>query len=391
MFAARTAAWSRPPNRLARALESRRGQGLPVLDLTESNPTHCGLGPPGEAVLAALAGPASLRYDPDPRGMPSARAAVACDYARRGAAVDPDRLVLTASTSEAYGFLFRLLADPGSRVLVPAPSYPLFDLLAQIHDVALEPYQLLPGADFAVDLDGLSRAAARGAAVLLVVSPGNPAGVFLKAAEADAILSLAASHGIPVVCDEVFGQYGYGAGHGLAPTMAGRPEALTFTLDGLSKKLALPQLKLAWIAVGGPPQHAAEAMRRLEIIGDTYLSAGTPVQAALSSLLDLGDGVRHRILERVTANRAALQRGLSGHPGARLLPAEGGWSAVIRAPRSRPEEEWALALLGEDGVLVHPGWFFDFPEDGYLVASLLPEPALFGQALERLLARLARG
>jgi alanine-synthesizing transaminase len=391
-FAARTDGWSRTPNRLTQALERRRGAGLEVIDLTESNPTRCGLAYPGEAILRALALPASLAYAPEPLGTAGARQAVSADYAARGIDVPAGRLVLTASTSEAYGFLMKLLAEPGSAMLCPAPSYPLFDLLARIHDVRLVPYPLMPDSGFGIDLEALESLAREGAAALLVVSPGNPTGTCLTRVEASALRDMSIRHGLPIVCDEVFGDYAWRPSPGRQPSLAGTEDALVFVLNGLSKMLALPQMKLAWIAVSGSPATVEEAMHRLEIIADTFLSVGTPVQAALPSLLALRAGIQKEVLERVAGNRRTLEEMAAAHPACRCLPAEGGWSSVLQVPRTRSDEQWALELLEQDGVLVHPGYFFDFPGEGHLVLSLLPpaEPE-FSTGVGRLLQRVTRG
>ncbi|MGH9869157.1 MAG: pyridoxal phosphate-dependent aminotransferase [Candidatus Polarisedimenticolia bacterium] len=388
-FAARTDGWSATPNPLTRALERRRAAGREVLDLTESNPTRCGFAYPSEEILEALSGSSALRYEPDPLGMPAARAAIADDYAARGTSVLPDRLLLTASTSEAYGFLFKLLADPGGRVLVPSPSYPLFELLAQTHDVVLRHYPLLSGRRFAIDREALEVAVGDGAAALLVVNPGNPTGTFLSRDDAEALLGLCARAGIPLICDEVFGDYGWAGDPAQPGTLAGpRDEGLVFVLNGLSKMLALPQLKLGWIAAGGAAAEVAEAMRRLEIIADTFLSVATPVQAGLRRLLSLRPAVQAMVLERVSSNRRWLEAAVPAHSSCRLLPAEGGWASILQVPRTRPDDGWALELLEEDGVLVHPGYFFDFHDDGHLVLSLLPPPSVFQDGVTRLLARV---
>jgi alanine-synthesizing transaminase len=388
-FAARTEGWSRVPNALTQALERRRAAGLPVLDLTESNPTRCALQYPREEILAALARPEALAYAPDPLGMPAARDAIAADYASRGVAVDPGRLVLTAGTSEGYGFLFKLLADEGGTVLSPAPSYPLFDLLARLHDVRLVPYPLRADRGFAVDLEAVEELASRGAAALLVVSPGNPTGMRLTRQEAGSLGAIGARHRVPIVCDEVFGDFVWRDDPSRQPTLAGSSRTLTFVLNGLSKMLALPQLKLAWIAVGGPQGEAAEAMHRLEIMADTFLSVGTPVQAALPSLLALRPRLRDEVLRRVKGNRRLLEDRAAAVPSCRCLPAEAGWGSVLQVPRTRSDEQWALDLLERDGVLVHPGYFFDFAEEGHLVLSLLPPEETFARGVDRLLGRVS--
>lgn len=380
--------WDLGPNRLTVALEARRRAGLPILDLTESNPTGCGLAGDGEAILRALSRPEALRYEPDPGGLPSARRAVSALYARKGVAVEIDRIVLTASTSEAYGHLFRLLCDPGDAVLVPAPCYPLFDLLGRINDVELIAYPLIEDEGFRIDVQALDEVTTSRTRAILVVNPGNPTGAFLRADDREALVERCASRGLALVSDEVFSSFPAGRVSDRVTTVAGEGRALTFALNGISKMLAMPQMKLGWIVASGPEQFLAEALGRLEMIADTYLSVNTPVQAALSDLLEMEPAINGRIRARLAANRRTLDSLLAPPHPARVLPSEGGWSAVIRVPSTRSDEAWALALLEEDGVLVHPGYFFDFPNEGRLVVSLLPEESVFVDAASRLAARL---
>jgi len=390
MFAGRTA-WNLSPNRLARLLEKRRASCLPTLDLTDSNPTRCGLRYPEAAILQALGLPGSLSYEPCPRGLPAAREAVAADYAARGAAISPDDLVLTASTSEAYGFLFRLLADPGDTVLVPAPCYPLFELLARIHDVTLRHYALSEEDGFSIDIDSLTRAAESGARALLIVSPGNPTGAFLKRPELDSIAELCSRRGIPIICDEVFGDYDLCSSGDRVSTTAGQHRTLTFTLNGLSKMLALPQIKLGWICVSGPDEARRESLRRLEVIADTYLSVATPVQVGLPDLLSLRPAIQREVMGRLRMNRNYLEDRAAPGGSITALPSEGGWCAVLSVPRTRTDEAWALEILDRAGVHVHPGYFFDFPGEGHLVVSLLPRPEDFAEGLDRLLRCVESG
>ena len=370
------------PNRISEAL---RRLGPPPFDLTVSNPTACGIEYPAE-LLAPLADPAGLHYRPDPRGLRSARAAVAAEYRRHGVAVDPDRLVLTASTSEAYAFLFKLLCEPGDAVLVPVPSYPLFEHLARVEGVAVRSYHLDPEAGWRLDPAELAAAGSDVRAVI-VVHPNNPTGSYVAPDDARALAELCALRSWALIADEVFLDYPFADAP--AASFAGTTEALTFSLGGLSKSVGLPQLKAAWIAVSGPPALAAAALERLEFIADTFLSVATPVQLALPALLAAGAGVRATVASRCRANLAALHAAVAACPAVTLLPADGGWSAVLRIPAVLAEEELVIALLEQDGIAVHPGFFFDFPRDGYLVVSLLPSPATFAAGVERLLRRLA--
>jgi hypothetical protein len=372
------------PNRLARARAARP----PRHDLTLSNPTRCGIRYPPD-LLAPLADPRGLVYRPEPRGLPAARRAVARELARHGAAVDPARVVLTASTSEAYTFLIKLLCAPGETVLVPTPSYPLFEQLARVEAVTALPYRLDPDAGWRLDLHEFAEAPETVRAVV-VVHPNNPTGSFVHPDDADALEALCARRGWALIADEVFLDYPLDGGPGAARTFAGRRHALTFTLGGLSKSVGLPQLKLAWIAASGPRRLVGPALERLDYVADTFLSVATPVQLALSQLLRRGGTVRRAILARCRGNLRTLRRLARRLPAVDVPPVGGGWSAVLRFPAVVGEEELALELLRRDRVTVHPGYFFDFPRDGVLILSLLPEPASFQAGVDRLVARLAR-
>ena len=372
------------PNRLA-AL--RAAGHTPEIDLTASNPTACGLEVPS-ALLAPLADPAGLEYRPDPRGLRRAREAVAAEYARFGAAVDPDRIILTASTSEAYAFLFKLLCEPRDAVLVPAPSYPLFEHLARLEAVDAPPYHLGREAGWRLDLDELAGADGRVRAVV-VVHPNNPTGSFVHPDDAADLAALAARRGWAVIADEVFLDYPLDGGPGSGRSFAAEAAALTFVLGGLSKSVALPQLKLGWIVVGGPTDLVAAARERLELVADTFLSVATPVQLAAPALLRDGAASRAAVLARCRVNLATLRAAAAGVGEVDVLPVGGGWSAVLRIPSVVGEEDLAVELLVQDRVAVHPGYFFDFPADGYLVVSLLPEPGAFAAGIDRVLRRLA--
>ena len=363
-------------NRLSRALGDRRAAGAEVLDLTESNPTRVGIAYPEAALAEAMWDARSLRYEPAPAGLDAARAAVAAS-----AGVDPARVVLTASTSDAYGMLFKLLCDPGERVLVPRPSYPLFDYLATLEGVAPVPYELCYDGSWHIDLASV-RAAAAGARAIVLVSPNNPTGSYVSEEERRALAAL----GLPLISDEVFADYPLGAARGAC--VAAHDDVLAFSLSGLSKAAGLPQLKLGWIVCAGPPSERAEALARLELIADTYLGVATPVQHALPRLLALAPGIRAAIGARTRENRERLRAALGPESPLTLLHAEAGWYAVLRVPATRSEEDWALALLA-DGVLVHPGYFFDFTAGAHLIVSCLPEPAVFRAGIERLVARVA--
>jgi alanine-synthesizing transaminase len=367
VFSRRTA-WSVVPNRIAVALGERLRSGKPLLDLTETNPTRVGLPMPEREIREALADARALRYEPTALGHPTARAAVS---AYHGGAIPPEQVVLTASTSEAYAMLFKLLGDPGDRILVPVPSYPLFEYLAGLENVETVPYpcHYVDGGWF-VDLAALDARLDDRTRAILVVSPNNPTGAMLRRDEADRILALCRNRGLALVADEVFADHVFTDAPSRVPTLAGRDEALVFVLGGLSKTCLLPQLKAAWIAASGPSDLLAEALTRLEVVADTYLSVNTPVQLALPRLLALRDIIRPPLMARLAANRATLERTLQGS-AATPLPSDGGWSAVLRVPRYPGEEERVLRLLERHGLRVHPGFFFDFPAEDFLVVSLL--------------------
>ena len=379
MFSARTR-WNLTANRLAHLLADKRAQGRPLLDLTENNPTRAGLQAPPD-LLGVLADPAALVYDPDPRGLAPARAAVAADFARRGARVAPERILLAASTSEAYAFLFKLLCDAGDEVLVPRPSYPLFDYLAGLEGAVTRPYPLVFDGEWRTDLAALEAGITPRTRAIVVVSPNNPTGSYVKPDEAGALHAIAARASLALIADEVFADFALVSGAGGAGLAEGG-EALSFSLGGLSKSCGLPQLKLAWIALGGPAALRDEALTRLDMIADTYLSVGTPVQRAAPALLARAPELRAPIAARLAANLAVLRGHVAGS-AATLLPVEGGWSAVLRIPATLGEEERVLSLLEREDVLVHPGYFFDFPHEAFLVLSLLPRTADFEEAVSR--------
>jgi aspartate/methionine/tyrosine aminotransferase len=384
-FSSRTA-FARALNPLAEALAERRARGLPLLDLTESNPTRVGLPAPAPALLAA---PSTFNYAPEPLGLPSAREAVAGWMALRGTPVSPEHLLLSASTSEAYAWLFKLLCEPGDNVLVPAPSYPLFEYLTRLEGVEARPYRLPRAHGFGLDADEVAAARDARSRAVLVVNPGNPTGHYLHEGELEALARVCAEGELALLSDEVFSDYAWDAEPGRVPSVAGRAlPCLTFALSGLSKVAGLPGLKLGWTHVGGPAPLRDEALARLELVADTYLSVGTPVQLALPELLAHAPRFQEALLTRVRDNRRAL---LAARPAGAtwdVVPAHGGWSAVLRIPLEPGEEATCLRLL-EAGVLVQPGYFYDFAGGAFLVLSLLPPPAVFGEALGPLVETLA--
>jgi alanine-synthesizing transaminase len=380
--------WDARPNRLSQTLEQKRRRGAVILDLTESNPTHAGFTYPAQEILAALADPRSLRYDPVPAGLPAARAAVAQWYSARGLEVEPPRCVLTASTSEAYSYLFKLLADPADDVLVPRPSYPLFDYLAALESVRVTPYPLVYDRGWTIDCEMLQRAFGARTRAVIVVNPNNPTGSFLKKSELERVVALCAARGAAIISDEVFADFAFGPDPQRVASLTGVQDAVTFCLSGLSKIAALPQMKLGWIVAGGPERERTAALERLELIADTFLSVGTPVQHAAARLLGAAGELQQQIRARTAANLAHLRAAVAGS-GCEALQVEGGWYATLRVPRTRSEEEWCLELLVDDDVLVQPGFFYDFEAEAFLILSLLTEPPVFAEGVRRLAARAA--
>jgi aspartate/methionine/tyrosine aminotransferase len=373
------------PNPLTLAVRRARSAGRRLLDLTSANPTHAGFSYPA-GLLDGLATPASLRYDPEPLGLRAAREAVAADYARRGVSIDPERIVLTASTSEAYGWLFKLLCKPdGDTVLIPTPSYPLFDHLTRLEGVLAEPYCLEYHGRWLIDFESVDSSWTDEVRAMLVVSPNNPTGSEIGQDELTTIAGRCAYYGAALIIDEVFADYPLRPG---ASRRAEVPaECLAFRLGGLSKSAGLPQLKLGWIAVSGPDEKVGRVLQHLELIADTYLSVSTPVQVAAPSLIVGGADVRAQILGRVQRNYAALSEAAARYPAVEVLRADAGWSAVLRVPASVSEEALAIELLEQDDVLVHPGFFFDFPHEAFLVVSLLPAPDEFDDGVGRVIRR----
>lgn len=385
MFSRRTR-WDLRPNRLARLLRAKRTAGASVIDLTETNPTRVGL-PCPEGILGLLGRSEGGRYDPAPFGALGAREAVAADFRRRGVSVPWERIVLTASTSEAYGFLFKLLCDPGDEILVPRPGYPLFEFLGALDSVVLRGYPIDHDGSWHIDLDALRDAVSHRTRAIVVVSPGNPTGAYMTEAERDVLQTVAAEARTALICDEVFSDFALAGDHRPASLAQDGP-ALAFTLGGLSKSCGLPQLKLAWMAVSGPAEERREALERLEIVADTYLSVSTPVQVAAPEILARVEELQAPIRERTRLNLFALRARLDGSSPASLLEPQGGWSAVVRVPATISEEERVAALLEKRNVQVHPGYFFDFPHEAYLVLSLLSKPAVFEEGLDRVLGSL---
>ena len=376
------------PNRISRAVRERRQSGGEILDLTCSNPTLAGLAPYG-----GLPDPLPFPpvYRPEARGLRPARVAVAATYRQEGIDIDPDQVVLTASSSEAYSWLFKLLADPGDTVLVPSPSYPLLEYLAGMEKLLPQAYDLVYEKGWRIDLPALLTRLEEKPRALVLVNPNNPTGSYVKREEWDTIAAACREHRIPVISDEVFLPYTLDERQGRAGTLAAAGECLVFCLGGLSKEAGLPQMKLGWIVVSGPAALKEPAMARLDLVADTYLSVGTPVQEQAEVLLDHGRSRRRMIHARVRENYRTLRRIAADEPAVAVLDAEGGWSGIIRVPDLTGEEDQVLQLFQRDGVLVQPGFFFDMTGGAHMVVSLLTDPGDFSTGLHRLIRSVAAG
>jgi alanine-synthesizing transaminase len=387
-FAGRTS-WELGDNPLSIALGKKRAGGEEVIDLTESNPTRCGFSYPSDIFLSPLVGAQSLVYSPDPKGLLRARQAVAAHYGARGVGVDPQHMVLTSSTSEGYSFLFRLLLNPGERALIPAPSYPLFSYLAGINDVRFDHYFLeFRNGEWRIDFTSLEAALEKDTRLIVLVSPNNPTGSCIRKEDLAHLNAICAAEGIAIICDEVFGDYIFTGHQEKFFSLAENRAVPTFVLGGVSKALALPQMKLSWIIANGPPGYLDQALPKLEVIADTYLSVNTPAQLACLDWLKSADVIQRQVASRTESNFQFLRQEVARTGRGECLPVEGGWYAVLRVPSIVPESEWAVRLLEDGGVLVHPGFFFDFQEEGFIVVGLLLPPEKFAEGVERLCRRI---
>lgn len=381
-------AWDVAETELARAILERRAAGLSILDLTASNPTQCGFSYDERSILAPLQNTRALLYDPDPRGMFSARQAVAGYYRDHHIDVDPERIFLTASTSEAYSYIFRLLANTGDEILIAQPSYPLFDFLAQIEDVRLIAYPLFYDHGWHLDIEALRQRITPRTRAIALVHPNNPTGHFTKPQEREALEALCVNHGLALIVDEVFLDYSLTSG-GAQSFAAEEHPALTFVLSGLSKVAALPQMKAAWIAAFGPEPVLQTSLDRLEIIADTFLTMNAPIQCALPAWLANRSGMQQQIVKRLTQNLTSLDACLASQTMITRLEVEAGWYAILRVPALVPDEELAMRLVREQGVSVHPGSSFGFPGSGWLAVSLLTAPDDFTSGIKKLSAIFA--
>jgi len=383
-FARRTN-WQQEANALNKALEELERQSIPVVDLTASNPTSCGFSYPQE-ILPALNSLDNFQYQPDACGLRQAREAVAKYYVRQKASYTPNDIILTASTSEAYSFLMRLLVNPGEKVLIPRPSYPLFQFLLEINDVNFDYYPLAYDGQWHIDFQALERCVDVKTKAIILVNPNNPTGSYISPTELNELNEICQKHQMAIISDEVF--YDYPLCQGDFVSCAGNQTALTFVLGGLSKTLGLPQMKCAWILASGPQALLQEGRSRLEIIADTYLSVNTPVQNALKQWLEFAPELQGQIISRVKDNRQWLSGHLSSHT--QLLDLQGGWYATLRIPAVKSEEEWVLEFIREDHVSVYPGYFFDFEGGTYIVLSLISPIDSFREGVGRIIQRLAK-
>jgi len=383
MFSERTN-WKLDSNRLSDALARRRQSGQPLLDLTVSNPTTCGFRYHSGSLLRALSNPAAAVYDPDPRGLLVARRAIVDYYAWHKVQVGIDDILLTTSTSEAYSFVFRLLCNPGDEILIPEPSYPLFAYLAQIQDVKLIPYFPIYDHGWQIDFHGLQNSITARTRAVIVVHPNNPTGHFTAPTEISELNRICAARDLAIIADEVF--LDFAIDQSVPQSFAANREALTFTMSGVSKICGLPQMKLAWLVASGPQNLKARGLERLEIIADTYLSMNAPVQYALPTFLDQRREFQSQVLARIQKNLAALDARLAQQKSCARLEVQAGWYAVLRIPATRSDEDLALLLLEIKGVYAHPGHFYDFPTDGFLVVSLITPEEDFAEGVEQLLS-----
>jgi alanine-synthesizing transaminase len=380
MFAHRTN-WNLKSNRLAEALERHKSSGRKLLDLSASNPTECGFQYDAAAIMRALCTPASLQYYPDPLGLKSARGAVSDYYSARGDRISMDDLLLTTSTSEAYSFVFRLLCNPGDELLIPTPSYPLFDFLADINDVKLIRYPLFYDHGWHIDLYAFKQTITPRTRGVILVHPNNPTGHFTKEDETAQLNQICSANQMAIIADEVFLDFTLGSA---GKSFVANSGALTFTMSGISKISGLPQMKLAWLAVSGPEAMRREALARLEMIADTYLSLNAPIQMAAPLFLQQRSSFQPQVMARVRRNLSELDSQLASKKQLGRLKVEAGWYAVLRIPATRPDEELAIELLEQHDVYLHPGHFYDFPGEGYLVVSLITPEQDFSEGLRRL-------
>jgi len=381
--------WDQRPNSLSVLLQIKKTRGDAILDLTVSNPTRVGLKYDFEEILAALSQPQSMAYEPDPRGLPKAREAIAIYYADQGERVDSDAIFLTASTSEAYSILFKLLGNPGEEILIPRPGYPLLSYLACFEGLNAVSYPIRydDRRGWSIDMDVLTALINPKTKGIVLVNPNNPTGAYVKQQELVALDAVCRENDLALIVDEVFSDFNAAETSGRVRTTVNHTNSLAFVLNGLSKMAGLPQVKLAWIVVNGAPALSAATLSRLEMMLDFYLSASAPVQHAAQRLLQQRQMIQRQIFSRIASNMGFLEEQIAKTSNIRSLIREGGWYAVIEISDAVSDEDRAVQLLDQDNTLVHPGYFYDFHRDGFLVVSLLPPVEVFRDGITRLIAR----
>lgn len=381
--------WSLPSNTFSELVAAKRSAGALLLDLTRSNPTEVLADYPHAAISRAYGDIANFRYAPDPAGKWQARETVCRYYEQRGVSLSPNQIVLTASTSEAYALLFKLFCNPGDEILAPVPSYPLFEFLAALESVRIVPYRLCYDGSWHFDFHHLEGQISPRTKGIVIVNPNNPTGSLLKSFEAAELSRIAQKYRLPIISDEVFFDYSILSTTDTVPTLAAQSHELTFSLNGLSKTAGMPQMKLGWIAISGPPAEVETARQNLDLVLDTYLSVGTPVQAALPRLFEIGGSIRDQLLRRIRQNHAKLLE-LLGNTSATCLRTEAGWTAIVQLPNIMSEDAWTTRLLEERNVIVQPGYFFDMPQEPYIVLSLITSEDEFETGIRRISMFLAQ-
>jgi len=388
--------WELTSNKLMSCLEKVRGEDEKIIDLTESNPTHCDFEYPQERILEGFLNPKNMDYRPSAQGLLDARQAICRCYWDRGYEIKPEQIFVTSSTSEAYSFLFRLLTNPGDHVLFPRPSYPLFEFLVDLNDIDMDTYPLIYNKNesqdkhtWQIDFDRFRAAFYPNTKAVVLVNPNNPTGSFIKRDELSAIAEFCMDKNMSIISDEVFWDYSLSENNHEFISAVDNKKCLTFVLGGVSKCLALPQMKVSWIILNGPEELVKEAYNRLEVIADTYLSVNTPAQNALQQWLTLHSMIKGEVVKRLEANYAFVKEAIQKTPSCSCLNAEGGWYVIVKLPNCYSEEHWAMELLTKEHVFVHPGYFFDFYDEPYIVLSLLTPEAEFKEGVGRIINRVA--
>ncbi len=380
MFSNRTN-WNLSSNRLTKLIEERRQQGHVILDLTESNPTKVGFDFYDIGLLNPLKNKSNLIYEPDPKGLLNARIAVSGYYKQKGIYVNPENVVMTSSSSDAYSYILKLIAKFNEEVLVPVPSYPLLSIISQLNDVVLKHYRLVYDGEWHFDFDSITSAITTNTRAIIVIHPNNPTGSYVKLNEYKILVEIAAKYNLAIISDEVFLDYAITDNEHRLESFADKSDVLTFTISGISKMLGLPQMKIGWLIVNGPQKHCVDALSRLEMIADTYLSVSTPAQNSLPYWLNQFYHINSKILNRVKQNYFLLQGASKNNVASSVLYVEGGWNGIIKLPKIRPDDEWVESFLLNSNVLFQPGYFYDFEEDANIIMSLIQQPEVLETAL----------